>query len=368
MKIAIIGSGIEYLPAVRSGSVDNYAYKSGSVDNYAYNIAKNLAELGEDVTIFAYYKSKKTTEKFKLEKIYFPVLGTKYIDSVSFNTQVFLKLLLKKFDVIHTNLSTTALLLSNFFNNTVFTSHSAYWWRSETTHYRQIKAAKKSKAVIAINNFMMERIKKYNKNVTYIPNGVDIDLFKPISFSKKKLKSTILSVGGISEQKGLIYLARAMPKILKNNSEVKWIHVGPGNNLKNPCYKLIIDYIKKENLSNNVIFTGSIPLKKLVWYYQNSTLFILPSLWEGMPLVILEAMSSGLPVIGSDIPGVNDIISKKFLFTAKNEKKIAKKVLNFINSERKLKENGYQNRKIIENNFSWVIVAKKLKTIYKSLC
>jgi glycosyltransferase involved in cell wall biosynthesis len=355
MKIAIISSGTEPLPVVRSGSVDNYAY----------NVAKNLAELGEDVTIFANYKSKKTNEKFKLEKIYFPVLGTKYIDLVSFNTQVLLKLLLRKFDVIHTNLSTTALLLSNFFNNIVFTSHSAYWWRSETTHYRQIEAARKSKTVIAISKFMMKKIKKYNKNVTYIPNGVDTNLFKPISFSKKKLKSTILSVGGITEQKGLIYLAKVMPKIVKNNNEIKWIHVGPGNNLKNPYYKLLTDFIKKENLSSNIIFTGPIPLKKLVWYYQNASLFVLPSLWEGMPLVVLEAISSGLPIVASDIAGVNDLLSKEFLVKTKESKAMTKKILWLITDKKKLKNIGMKNRIDAEANYSWHEVSKKLLDVYR---
>jgi len=361
MRVALISSGKEILPVL----------KGGSIDTYAYYLAKNLSKLGLEVWLYGNRKSLlKDSIKLKFRPIFFPDTKFKQVNYFTFNLLVLLDLLKKKRDIniIHTNLSSTTLLLSLFFKNIVFTSHSAYWWRSEATHKRQIEAVKKAKAVIAISRFIEEKVKKYNKNVFYVPNGVDIELFRPIPFAKKKLHYTILSVSSITEQKGLIYLAKAMKHIVKENKEVKWIHVGPGNVLENEYYKRIINFLQSNKLLNNCEFVGRVPLEKLVWYYQNSTIFVLPSLWEGMPLVVLEAMSCGLPIVSTKISGVEDLVINDWngiLVKPKDFSALSSSISELICNENLIKKMGTRSRNRVVKEFSWQIVAKKVKKIYE---
>ncbi len=139
---------------------------------------------------------------------------------------------------------------------------------------------------------------KSKKNF-FLPNGVDINIFKPQKKNIKNKTPLVLSVGRLELQKNYKNLIIAMKGI-----NAKLLIVGKGR-----LYKQLYRLARKENVKLQII--KKIDHSKIAGIYRKSDIFILPSLLEGHPKTLLEAMSSGKPVIGTDVEGVNDLIENK---------------------------------------------------------
>jgi len=167
-------------------------------------------------------------------------------------------------------------------------------------------------------------------NIQIIPFGVDTDFFKPLKLPKNEDMFQILSVGYLIERKGFEYLIRAMKEVLKKHKNARLKIVGSGpleNKLKNMIIKL--------ELQNEVEIIKNVSDEELLRLYNSSDLFVLPSITdsqgntEGLGVVLLEAMASGLPVIGSNVGGIKDIIVDNetgLLFQEKNSQEIVDKL------------------------------------------
>lgn len=140
---------------------------------------------------------------------------------------------------------------------------------------------------------------KYNVNpekIAIISNYVDTDIFKPIETIKKEKKRMIF-VGRFDREKNLISLIDAVKSM-----DVKLVLIGRG-----PMEKTLKNKVEKEEISN-VSFPGIVPNEQLPVEFNKSEIFIQPSLYEGNPKTLLEAMSCGLPVIGTNVRGIKEII------------------------------------------------------------
>ena len=202
-----------------------------------------------------------------------------------------------------------------------------------------------------------------------IPFGVDINFFKPLNTPKNEEVFQILSVGYLIERKGFKYLIKAVKKVLKeyNNVTLKIIGSGP---LKNKLQYLITEL----KLVNQVKLIGNVSDNELLHLYNSSDLFILPSITdtqgntEGLGVVLLEAMACELPVIGSKVGGIPDIIINNETGLLVNEKDILElsmKIKYLIDNKelrQKLATNGL-NR--VNKKFSWNQVMNSYLNIYK---
>ena len=169
---------------------------------------------------------------------------------------------------------------------------------SRTVELNQIKNYKiKPSKICTIPNYC---------NKEYIQQSIqkyDIDeKDKPI-FENGKI---IINVGKLKNQKGQWHLIRAFKEVVKNNKNAKLIILGMGE-LEEYLKKLIVDM----HLENNVFILGH-KNKNIYTYMAKSDIFVFPSLYEGMPNVVLEAMACGLPIIATDCYGGNkEIIAPK---------------------------------------------------------
>jgi len=159
-----------------------------------------------------------------------------------------------------------------------------------------------TKLVICLTQSDAYEVQKFGcpKNkIRLIPNGVDIEAFKPA-----KEKPNLLFWGGrFIQQKGLPYLIDAMSIIKEQIPDVKLLMSGDG-----VLTSKISNMVKLAGLQKNVNFLGRVPLESLPILVSSCSVYVLPSLKEGMPYALLEAMACGKPVVGSDIPGIKDII------------------------------------------------------------
>jgi glycosyltransferase involved in cell wall biosynthesis len=218
-------------------------------------------------------------------------------------------------------------------------------------------------------------------NIVVLPNGVDTDFFSPNTPSNEVTnryslegKSTVLFVGRLARIKGVDYLLKAAD-IIVNKLGYKntiFILVGPHtfDGVDNPLgMDEILNYIEHHSLDKNILLAGSLPLEGIRVLYAASDIFVLPSLAEGDPLVTLEAMASGKPLIGTKVGGIPHQIRdgwNGFLIDPANEQQLAEKIKHLIDNPEERKRMGVNSRKYAEEEFDWKKVAENLLAVYQS--
>lgn len=151
--------------------------------------------------------------------------------------------------------------------------------------------------VVCLTNIYEEKFKRHNYNTVCIHNPITI-----ASGKKSKLDSNkIIFVGRLSiEHKGLDLLL----EIVELSSEKwEWLLAGEGNGRA-----YLESEIKKRKLKSKITLTGALEKNALIKHFQSGAVYVSPSRWEGMSLVIIEAMSFGLPVVAFDIPGTRETL------------------------------------------------------------
>ncbi|KKQ27731.1 MAG: Glycosyltransferase (Modular protein) [Candidatus Magasanikbacteria bacterium GW2011_GWC2_37_14] len=210
-----------------------------------------------------------------------------------------------------------------------------------------------------------------------LPLGVDSQKFQPHEKNDILVQSlgldnnfpTILFVGGMDEAhyfKGVPVLLKALYLLKQNNFVCQVVLVGEGN-LKAE-FKLLT---KSLGLENQIIFADNVDNENLPYFYNLADLFVLPSTTAGEAygLVLLEAMSSGVPVIASDLPGVRKVaeLGGKVV-PASNAELLAQSIQAYFSLSNNEKENLKKEvRQIVEVDYSWSIITQKLRQIYQQL-
>lgn len=188
------------------------------------------------------------------------------------------------------------------------------------------------------------------KNVTFINNGI-----KPLQIEKKENindKITIISVGRLSIQKNPILFNDIASEFI-DNTNVQFIWCGDGE-------------LKSELTSPNIKCTGWIEKKELENYLANADIYLSTSLWEGLPLSVLEAMSIGLPVVLSDCVGNRDLVeNKNFLY--QDKQKAIRMISYYVKNRNLLIENGLKSRKIFDRDFKLENMVNLYYRLYRSL-
>jgi len=204
------------------------------------------------------------------------------------------------------------------------------------------------------------RYKNVNKKIEIIPNGVDVKIFNSVKTIKDK-DFKIIFVGRLHPQKGLIYLLKAMVLVIREIKNVYLILVGDGK-LK----KYLKNESKKLKLADKIIFKGELKGKKLIKEYKTSHLFVLPSIYEGQPLTLLEAWAAKIPVVVTDVGANKNFVENGkngYLVSPKNPKALAEKIIFVLKNQNWdfLGENGY---KMVKKNYSWDSAVEKTYQVY----
>ncbi|OGL44013.1 MAG: hypothetical protein A2W05_04245 [Candidatus Schekmanbacteria bacterium RBG_16_38_10] len=139
-------------------------------------------------------------------------------------------------------------------------------------------------------------------NVKFIPRSVD-DIFLNSQYIRRKNIKTILFVGQLIERKGVEDLIRAFNMLIGRNIDAELIIVGEG-----VLYKELLCFVNS-NCSGRVTFLGTQPHSDIPRIMSEADILCLPSYREGWPNVCMEALACGLPIVGTDIGGINEIVS-----------------------------------------------------------
>ncbi|RJQ56196.1 MAG: glycosyltransferase family 1 protein [Nitrospiraceae bacterium] len=207
--------------------------------------------------------------------------------------------------------------------------------------------------------------KKYRRNPAVIPNGVDIPAQVTTSEALKKYglqeKRYILSVGRFVPEKGFHDLIDAFNNMKGNNW--KLVIVGDADHED----KYSRDLKVKAGNNENILLTGFLTGQPLQEIYSHAGLFVLPSSYEGLPIVLLEAMSYGLPCIASDIPANRNVdLGDDRFFRAGDISMLSRKIVYFIQRPWEDTDKRHQVNMIAEK-YNWESIADETLKVYKKV-
>lgn len=234
----------------------------------------------------------------------------------------------------------------------------------------------RARKVIAVSEFTKWELTNYYKipahKIRVIHNGVDIKKFQPAA-DKRRIKAelgfnpddiAIVSVGRLYARKGLFTLIESMPAVVKRFPNAKFIISGKGQS--DEMQKLIA-HATKLGVIGNIIFTGYYPDQKLPKLYQAADVFAFSTFYEHHPFAVLEALSSGLPVVTTTVGGIPETIQtgkNGFLVKPFDEKAFADRILYLLEHREFASEMGAAARKTVVEQLDWKIVVKDAMKVY----
>lgn len=206
-----------------------------------------------------------------------------------------------------------------------------------------------------------------------IYNGVDLNgidrvvstvdkntVRKELSVSRDEV--LLLSVGRLTEQKGHRYLITAIAEVVKHCLNAKLLIFGEGE-LKSALKSLIKDYA----LADRIRIMP--PTRDIFKVMVGSDIFVLPSLWEGLPMGLIEAMAIGKPVVASNVTGVNELITSGvngILVESKNPEALFEAIVKVIKDKELSMSLSENARKTIEKNFTIEKMAESYIYLYEA--
>ncbi len=192
--------------------------------------------------------------------------------------------------------------------------------------------------------------------------GIEFEaLPKPMN-KKSNNNFQIICVGRFSSEKGHLGLIEACTKVFNKFEKIELLLIGDGPERDKIEYK-----INKNEIASRVTLTGNIAETDVLKQLSNADLFALPSLMEGIPLVLMEAMAMNLPVVAPRLAGIPELVEDKiggFLYTPGDWSEMAEKIIQLIEDEAlstKLADNG--RTKVL----SEYIVSKSVEPLWRRL-
>lgn len=219
--------------------------------------------------------------------------------------------------------------------------------------------------IVVVSNYQRDIINKkflnkYKDKIEVVHIGRDENLFKKEILNSKNRSETIklLIVARLEKLKGHIDLIEAMKIVCQKHNDVKLIIAGEGEE-----EGLIRERIKEQKLEKYIEMVGFVnPIE----YYTKSDIFILPSHSEAFPLVNLEAMASGLPIIATNVGGIPEAIEdgeNGFLIEPGDIKKLAEVMCILIESNETREKFAIKSRKKFNENFTQNKMCEKIYRI-----
>jgi glycosyltransferase involved in cell wall biosynthesis len=218
-------------------------------------------------------------------------------------------------------------------------------------------------AVIAVSKSLADAVADLGvdrSKIIILPNGVDTSQFIPADTQN----SNILFVGSLTKNKGVHYLLQAFAQIAQIFPEMRLQIIGDGSSkgeFQNQAMSL--------GISHRVDFFGQVPPSQVRIIMRQALMFVLPSLSEGFGVVILEAMASGIPCIGSRVGGIPDLITPDtgILVDPMNSQAIADAMRYLLENPDKRKMMSTCARLRSIQDYDWLIVAKRYIEVYKKV-
>ncbi|MDD4498019.1 MAG: glycosyltransferase family 4 protein [Methanosarcinaceae archaeon] len=360
-------------------AADLYPSVVGGASLHVHEMSKRQAKLGHDITVYtAANDSEPTYESVSGYKVRrFKPLVKLLGNSIMFN--MFFELLKNRhtYHIIHahshlyfsTNLCSLLKIIGSsplVITNHGLNSQTAPKWFQDlytATGARFTFAA--ADRILCYTEAEKKELLKLGINsqkIKVIHNGINTDLFVPAKkpcFEQKRL----LWIGRYANGKGVESLIEALSILKSRYPDISLTMVGRG-----PDKDKIVQKIQDLSLGENITLKDFVPNSEIVDLYHNSSVFVLPSLEEGVPRTILEAMACGVPVVCSSLPQLVDLVEGSgFLVPVKDPEALAEKISEILSDSTLAKKLGENGRINVVNNYSWEDTIQRTIKLYEGL-
>ena len=274
---------------------------------------------------------------------------------------------IKKIDIIHLHSSKAGFIgrlaarILNLQDRVIYTSHGVSFLRKDISYIKKKQfellekiASKFGGEVVACSKSEADEFRKVGIKARFIFNGIDVKKYNIEKINKSKKHFIIGTVGRITYAKNP-KMFNEIAKHFENREYIKFLWVGDGE-------------LKKYLVSSNIEVTGWLDKKMMMENLKQIDLYISTSLWEGLPLSALQAMSARKPLLLSKCVGNIDLVVEGVNgFTFETEEEAISNIERLINDNESLELLGENSFKILNENFTMEKCIKEYKALYESL-
>lgn len=382
MKIAVIGT--KGIPA-----------HFGGIERHCEELYPRIAARGHEVTIFV--RDWFTPLRGPYKGVYLrgaPTLNRKGLDAFVHTATASLIALQGDFDIVHYHAigpSLFSFIPRATGTKTVATVHALDWQRAKWgAGSRQVlKAGEWSSAHFPQKTIVVSRdlkryiFERYGREAVYIPNGVvpveppdSAELIKVFGIEPGRY---VLFLGRLVPEKGChdliaAYLASGieLPLVVAGGSSHSDEYAGELKRIAAPAGAGVVGQTgtpggSQGHKPGRVIFTGNVEGELLKQLSGHAGLFVLPSMLEGLPIVLLEMLSLGVPVLASDIGPSREVLGEgQFgaLYRVGDQVDLKEKLLKALNNLEELKEKAEAGRKHVRTANDWETIAEETERVY----
>lgn len=368
--------------------------RGGGIEQHVRALSLYLGRRGHEVTVYARRRyvpaasvstarSKRNGEHPGVTVRYMPTIYRKNLEAIVHTFLSTLDALLRPYDIIHyhgVGPSTLAWIprLLKPKARVVCTFHSQdrfhqkwglvgrlYLWLGEWA------ACAFPHATIAVSHVIQVFARKhYGRQVVYIPNGAEVQTVTAtdeIAAFGLEPKRYVLNVGRLVPHKGVQYLIEAFKSLQptpRNRHPLKLAIVGAATYTSEYERQLKDMAIGRDD----VIFLGYQSGEALRQLYAHAYLYVQPSESEGLPVVVLEAMSYGRPVLVSDIPENMEAMHRAgFSFANKDVNDLTEKLTELVNHPELVEGAAKDTQETVRRHFNWEMIAVHTEAVYLSI-
>ena len=213
-----------------------------------------------------------------------------------------------------------------------------------------------------------QRLAKRESNYL-IPNGISVERMKVrlnrnLDRRKQKSEKVIIgTIGRLHEQKGHKYFVEAAAELVKQLPNIEIRIIGDGD-----CRTQLQAQVVDLGLQDVIYFMGT--RRDIAAQLSQMDVFVLPSLWEGMPFVLLEAMAAGVPIVATNVDGVSEILKHEFegvLVPPRDPHALAEAIVKVFRNKKRTREIVVNAKKKIAAEFSIEKMVQSTESVYRSL-